>query len=188
MLRTMSKTSRARAHVKESFAAATAGLSIREYRRRQTAAGTRHRLTVRGPVPRSVARTAVDLRTAGVPKREVHRALREILAHPPSHKELEAIYRHYGSSYRGGIRGQRDRFFFRVGGPKGRSVIAKSHKAKSGYRRRRRAEVKQLGRADNLNRKFAMGIARSNMREDEAEDLFAEDYTEWVEGRGEGSP
>ena len=108
----MSKTSRARAHVKESFAAATAGLTVREYRRRQTAAGARRRIARRPPVPRSVARTAVDLRTAGMSKREVHRALREILAHPPSHKELEAVYRHYGSSYRGGIRGQRDRFFF----------------------------------------------------------------------------
>lgn len=184
----MSKTSRARAHVKESFAAATAGLSIREYRRRQTAAGVRRRIARRPPVPLSVARTAVDLRTAGMSKREVHRALREVLAHPPSHKELEAIYRHYGSRYRGGIHGKKDHFFFRVGGPKGRSLIAKSHKAKSGYRRRRRAEVKQFGHADNLNRKFAMGIARSNMREDEAEELFTEDYTEWVEGKGEGSP
>ena len=184
----MSKTSRARAHVKESFAAATAGLSIREYRRRQTAAGVRRRIARRPPVPLSVARTAVDLRTAGMSKREVHRALREVLANPPSRKELETIYRRYGSRYRGGIHGKKDHFFFRAGGPKGHSVTGRSHKGKSGYRRRRRAEVKQLGRADNLNRKYAMGFARANMAPGEAEELFAPDYIEWIEGKGEGSP
>ena len=176
----MSKTSRARAHVKESFAAATAGLTVREYRRRQTAAGARQRVAQRPPVPRSVARTAVDLRTAGMSKREVHRALREVLAHTPSHKELEWIYRHYGSRYRGGIHGRRDRYFLGSGG--------KARSRKSSYRRRRKAEMKMLGRADNLNVKFALSYARSNMRAGEADLLFEGEYLDWVEGRSEGSP
>ena len=49
-------------------------------------------------------------------------------------------------------------------------------------------ELQIRRRFPSMGPAFAMGIARSNMREDEAEDLFAEDYTEWVEGRGEGSP
>jgi hypothetical protein len=48
--------------------------------------------------------------------------------------------------------------------------------------------MKMLGRADNLNVKFALSYARSNMRAGEADLLFEGEYLDWVEGRSEGSP
>ena len=181
----MSRASQARYNERERSAARALGMSIRQYRRAGRGAGTIAVRPRRSAVPLRVQRAAVNLRTTGVPKEGVYRAFRRVLKNPPSRRELDAVYRRYGSRYLGGVRGKRNRYF-RSRSPKGRSELSTEP---STYRTRRAAELRYLGDTRDLDRSFAIAYLRAGYAgasDAEIEALFEARAAEWMLGESEG--
>ncbi len=175
----MTRKSKQRYNAREAELARTNRMTIREYRARARLLG---RIQVRpppSPVPRAVARAAINLRSAGMPKQEVYRALRPFLAHPPTKRQLEQIYLASGAGYRRG-----------PGGQKGVQYTGKGNATRfipSQYRADRRAEklVSRLGMA-RRNRQYAIAYLRT--QELDRKKYGSDAYIDWDTGTAEGTP
>ena len=175
----MTRKSKQRYNAREAELAKTNRLTIREYRARARLLG---RIQVRpppSPVPRAVARAAINLRSAGMPKQEVYRALKPFLAHPPTKRQLDQIYLAAGAGYRRG-----------PGGVLGLQYTGKGNGTRyvpSRYREDKRAEqkVSYLGMG-RRNKQYAAAYLRSQGLDPKTE--ASEGYIDWVEGTAEGTP
>ena len=175
----MTRKSKQRYNAREAELARANRLTIREYRARARLLG---RIQVRpppSPVPRAVARAAINLRSAGMPKDEVYRALRPFLAHPPTKRQLDQIYLASGAGYRRGPGGQRGVQY--TGKGNGTRYVP------SRYREDKRAEqkVSYLGMG-RRNKQYAAAYLRSQGLDPKTE--ASEAYIDWVEGTAEGTP
>ena len=175
----MTRKSKQRYNTREAEQARAAGMSIRDYRVRGRILG---RIRVRpppSPVPRAVARAAINLRSAGMPKDEVYRALKPFLAHPPTKRQLDQIYLASGAGYRRG-----------PGGVLGLQYTGKGNGNRfvpSRYREDKKAEqkVSYLGMG-RRNKQYAAAYLRSQGLDPRTE--ASEAYIDWVEGTAEGTP
>ena len=181
----MSKSSRRTAHAREKERVRSLGLTIREYREFARPAGFLRPRPPRPPVDPAVARAAVNLRSAGMTKRDVHRSLARVLKAPPSRKELDAVYLSAGASYRRGPGGRKGYQYHTD-----RSGKVTVQPTPSRYRARLAVQLDRSvyrgtrGR-ERLNRAYAAAYLRQQGLD---VDLAVEDYVDWVEGRGEGTP
>ena len=175
----MTRKSKQRYNAREAELAKMNRMTIREYRARARLLG---RIQVRpppSPVPRAVAGAAINLRSAGMPKDEVYRALKPFLAHPPTKRQLEQIYLASGAGYRRG-----------PGGVLGLQYTGKGNGTRyvpSRYREDKQAEqkVSYLGMG-RRNRQYAAAYLRSQGLDPKTE--ASEAYIDWVEGTAEGTP
>ena len=175
----MTRKSKQRYNAREAELAKMNRLTIREYRARARLLG---RIQVRPPpvpVPKAVARAAINLRSAGMPKDEVYRALKPFLAHPPTKRQLDQIYLASGAGYRRG-----------PGGVLGLQYTGKGNGTRyvpSRYREDKRAEqkVSYLGMG-RRNKQYAAAYLRSQGLDPKTE--ASEAYIDWVEGTAEGTP
>ena len=175
----MTRKSKQRYNAREAELAKMNRMTIREYRARARLLG---RIQVRpppSPVPRAVARAAINLRSAGMPKQEVYRALRPFLAHPPTKRQLEQIYLASGAGYRRG-----------PGGVLGLQYTGKGNGTRfvpSRYREDKRAEqkVSYLGMG-RRNRQYASSYLRTQGLDPKTD--ASEAYVDWVSGTAEGTP
>ena len=175
----MTRKSKQRYNAREAELAKMNRMTIREYRARARLLG---RIQVRpspSPVPRAVARAAINLRSAGMPKDEVYRALKPFLACPPTERQLEQIYLASGAGYRRG-----------PGGVLGLQYTGKGNATRfvpSQYRADRRAEklVSRLGMA-RRNRQYAVAYLRT--QELDRKKYGSDAYIDWDTGTAEGTP
>lgn len=185
----MSKSSRARAHVKERERAHSVGLSIAEFRRktREIGMGGRafkyHKSTRGISVP--IKRAYVNLLASGMPRREAVRAINRYLEPRITQAQGRTIARQYhmrGSRWvghpapKGGV-WLIDRF--------GDRRLTYSNL----YRRSREVSIREEGSAQRRNEQYALGYLRYQPIGKAEEKYLTGDYTNWYYGRThEGSP
>ena len=181
----MTKASQARYNARERERAREAGQTIRGFRAAARKSGAIVPKPAPVPLPLAVQRAVVNMRSAGIPKKGIYRELRKVLQHPPTHRQLEAVYKRYGSKYLGGVHGQRRVFKSATGrsvpGPKGGST----------YRKRLPAEMRFLHSAEGLQHNYVLSYLRAStveMTDTQLERTFRPAMYDWVTDREDGTP
>ena len=185
----MSKSSRARAHVKERERAQAAGLTIRQYRKLASERGIRrsaskYHKTTRS-VPAAIKRAYVNLLASGMPRRESVRALNRYLEPRITQAQGRTIARQYH------MRGSRW-----VGHPASKGGVwlidrfgDRRLTFHNLYRRSRDVSIREEGSAQRRNEQYALGYLRYQPIGKAEEKYLTGDYTNWYYGRThEGSP